>query len=310
MTRAAAAATGLRAGTPVVAGGGDQAANAVGVGAVGAGRRRAVARARRASCSPRPTRRSSSRAAGSTRSATPCPGRWHLMSVMLSAAGSLRWFRDALAPGVAFDELVDDGGDVAGRQRRAAVPALPHRRAQPAPGPAGARRVRRLTVAPRAAAPDAGRAGGRGVRAAGRPGPDDRRRHARPEPDPGVGRRHRERRSGGRSSPTSSAAEIATVSTTEGAAYGAALLAAVGAGWFRDVDGAADALGRRDAVGAPGTGRGRLRRGPRGLPGAVSGARADVPRAADRGGGDRARDAVSWSSLRGPSRRPRRASCP
>ena len=29
------------------------------------------------------------------------PDRWHLMSVMLSAAGSLRWFRDALAPGVA-----------------------------------------------------------------------------------------------------------------------------------------------------------------------------------------------------------------
>ena len=28
------------------------------------------------------------------------PDRWHLMSVMLSAAGSLRWFRDALAPGV------------------------------------------------------------------------------------------------------------------------------------------------------------------------------------------------------------------
>ena len=34
---AAAAATGLRAGTPVVAGGGDQAANAVGVGAVSPG---------------------------------------------------------------------------------------------------------------------------------------------------------------------------------------------------------------------------------------------------------------------------------
>ena len=38
------------------------------------------------------------------------PGRWHMMSVMLSAAGSLRWFRDALAPGVHLRELVDDGG--------------------------------------------------------------------------------------------------------------------------------------------------------------------------------------------------------
>ena len=52
-TAAAAAATGLRAGTPVVAGGGDQAANAVGVGR---GRRRASWRcrwARRAWSSPR-----------------------------------------------------------------------------------------------------------------------------------------------------------------------------------------------------------------------------------------------------------------
>jgi xylulokinase len=34
------------------------------------------------------------------------PGTWHAMGVMLSAAGSLQWLRDAVAPGVAFDELV------------------------------------------------------------------------------------------------------------------------------------------------------------------------------------------------------------
>jgi xylulokinase len=33
------------------------------------------------------------------------PGVWEAMGVMLSAAGSLRWFRDALAPGASFDEL-------------------------------------------------------------------------------------------------------------------------------------------------------------------------------------------------------------
>jgi xylulokinase len=33
------------------------------------------------------------------------PGTWEAMGVMLNAAGSLRWFRDALAPGVSFDEL-------------------------------------------------------------------------------------------------------------------------------------------------------------------------------------------------------------
>jgi xylulokinase len=33
------------------------------------------------------------------------PGGWHAMGVMLSAAGSLRWFRDAFAPGERFDVL-------------------------------------------------------------------------------------------------------------------------------------------------------------------------------------------------------------
>jgi xylulokinase len=33
------------------------------------------------------------------------PGSWHAMGVMLSAAGSLQWFRDTFAPGVQFAEL-------------------------------------------------------------------------------------------------------------------------------------------------------------------------------------------------------------
>ena len=53
------------------------------------------------------------------------PGRWHMMSVMLSAAGSLRWFRDALAPGVAFGDLVAPAAEVPGRERRPVLPALP-----------------------------------------------------------------------------------------------------------------------------------------------------------------------------------------
>jgi xylulokinase len=36
------------------------------------------------------------------------PGTWEAMGVMLNAAGSLRWFHDALAPGVSFDELTGD----------------------------------------------------------------------------------------------------------------------------------------------------------------------------------------------------------
>jgi xylulokinase len=36
------------------------------------------------------------------------PDEWHAMGVMLSAAGSLRWLRDIVAPGVGFGALVDE----------------------------------------------------------------------------------------------------------------------------------------------------------------------------------------------------------
>ncbi len=36
---------------------------------------------------------------------------------MLNAAGSLRWFRDALAPGSSFEELTADAGAGAREQR-------------------------------------------------------------------------------------------------------------------------------------------------------------------------------------------------
>ena len=74
-------------------------------------------------------------------------------------------------------------------------------------------------------------------------------------------------------------AEIATVDTTEGAAYGAGLLAAVGAGWFASVGAAAAAHVHATPVAAPGPDADALPRGPRGLPGAVPGAGADVPAA-------------------------------
>jgi xylulokinase len=47
-------------------------------------------------------------------------------------------------------------------------------------------------------------------------------------------------------------AELATVSTTEGAAYGAAVLAAVGARWFETVEEAAAALVRVSPSASPG----------------------------------------------------------
>ena len=40
------------------------------------------------------------------------PGKWHLMGVMLSAGGSLRWHRDTQAAGVPFDDLLKPAADV------------------------------------------------------------------------------------------------------------------------------------------------------------------------------------------------------
>ena len=67
-------------------------------------------------------------------------------------------------------------------------------------------------------------------------------------------------------------AEIATVSTTEGAAYGAGLLAAVGAGWFPSGGGGRRGRGGRDAGRGAGSAGRAIRRAARALPRAVSGA--------------------------------------
>jgi xylulokinase len=93
VSAAGAEATGLRAGTPVVAGAGDQAAGAVGMGIVRAGAVSATigtsgvvfAATDRPALDPR------------GRIHTFChavPGRWHVMGVTQAAGLSLRWFRD------------------------------------------------------------------------------------------------------------------------------------------------------------------------------------------------------------------------
>jgi xylulokinase len=101
----AAAASGLAAGTPVVAGGGDQAANAVGLGAV-------TAEVGALSLGTSgvvflPTSAPVIEPEGRVHSfCHAVPNTWHVMGVMLSAAGSLRWFRDAVAPHMSFADLV------------------------------------------------------------------------------------------------------------------------------------------------------------------------------------------------------------
>lgn len=111
LTADAAAATGLSSGTPVVAGGGDQAANAVGVGAVAPG---VIAMSLGTSgvvfaSTDYPAVEPEARLHAFCHAV---PDMWHLMGVMLSAAGSLRWFRDTVAPGTSYRSLDEAAASV------------------------------------------------------------------------------------------------------------------------------------------------------------------------------------------------------
>jgi xylulokinase len=92
-------------GVPVAAGGGDQAAGALGVGVDRPGPVSVVlgtsgvvfAALKSYAADP---------AARVHAFCHAVPGTWHAMGVMLSAAGSLRWLRDTIAPGVSYDQLM------------------------------------------------------------------------------------------------------------------------------------------------------------------------------------------------------------
>ena len=120
----AAEATGLQVGTPVVGGGGDQAAQAVGVGAVEPDTWAVTVGTSGVVFAPSAEPRV---APGGRAHAFPhaVPGQWHLMGVMLAAGDSLAWHRDTVAPGVAFDDLVAEAAEVpAGADGAAFLPYL------------------------------------------------------------------------------------------------------------------------------------------------------------------------------------------
>ncbi len=233
VSAAAAEATGLVAGTPVVGGGGDQAAQAVGVGAVAPG---IVALTLGTS--------------GVVFAATPAPfvepeGRlhafchavpetWHLMGVMLSAAGSLQWYRDALAADVAFDDLLAPTADLpAGAEGLFFLPYLTGERT-PHPDPLARGAFVGLTVRHRRA--HMTRAVLEGVAFGLRDG-------FRLIAEAGLGEIEQVRVSGGGAKSQIwrqiladvLGHELVTVNTTEGAAYGAAILAGVGVGAWESV---------------------------------------------------------------------------
>ena len=98
LVRAGAEATGLAAGTPVVAGGGDQAAGAVGMGIVSPGTVSATIGTSGVvfAATDRPARDPRGRVHTFCHAA---PDRWHVMGVTQGAGLSLRWLRDTLGPG-------------------------------------------------------------------------------------------------------------------------------------------------------------------------------------------------------------------
>ncbi|MBF8290744.1 MAG: xylB, partial [Chloroflexi bacterium] len=253
LTRAAADATGLREGTPVVAGGGDQAANGVGVGVVAPG---TVALSLGTSgvvfaATDAPIHESRGRVHAFCHA---LPGRWHLMSVMLSAAGSLRWFRDTIAPGEDFGALVASADGV--RAAADGLYFLPYLSGERSPHPDPQARGAFVGLSLHHDRRHLTRAVIEGVAFGLRDGLDLMLAAGMPVPT-------QIRASGGGLASELWRqiladvldAELVTTSTTEGAAFGAATLAAVGAGWFHDVPEAAEALVRTSPAAAPGPDR-------------------------------------------------------
>ncbi len=238
VTASAAEATGLKAGTPVVGGGGDQSAQAVGVGAVEPG---VIALTLGTSgvvfaSTDEPFIEPEGRLHAFCHAV---PGRWHLMGVMLSAAGSLRWYHDTLAPDVDFDTLLTPAASAPpGSEGLLFLPYLTGERT-PHPDPLARGAFVGLTV--RHTGAHLTRAVLEGVAFGLRDSFELMRSvGAFGQTAPQV------RVSGGGAKSALWRqiladvldAELVTVNTTEGAAYGAALLAAVGAGVYPNVDAA------------------------------------------------------------------------
>lgn len=238
----AAKETGLLAGTPVVGGGGDQAAQAVGTGIIAEG----LVSATMGTSGVVFAASEVYRVEPQGRLHAFChavPGMWHLMGVMLSAGGGFRWYRDALC---ALEQVE------AARQGRDPYDLLTDAAAQVAPGCEGLLFLPYLT-GERTPYPDPN---ARGVffGLTLRHGKDHLTRAVLEGVSYGLRDSLELMRAlglsidqvrasgGGARSPLWRQiladvfeTEITTVSVTEGAAYGAALLAGVGAGVYDSV---------------------------------------------------------------------------
>ncbi len=248
---AAARLLGLPAGIPIAGGGGDQAAQAVGVGAVHEGL--AALTLGTSGVVFATTARPRIEAQGRLHAfCHAVPGRWHLMGVMLSAAGSLRWFRDTLAPGRDFGDLVAAAAAVPpGADGLTFLPYLTGERT-PHPDPLARGAFVGLTV--RHALPHMTRAVLEGVACGLKDGFDLMRGAGLP--DLATIRVS----GGGARSPLwcqiladTLGQALVTVEEGEGAALGAAVLGGVTAGIWPDVDAATAELVQETGQVTPGT---------------------------------------------------------
>jgi xylulokinase len=252
--------TGLLEGTPVIAGAGDQAAEAVGCGITEHGAVSVTIGTSGVVFAATETVRRDPQG----RLHAYChaiPGMWHVMGVMLSAGGSLRWYRDTLgreeidrarATGVdPYHLLIEDAGGVpAGCEGLLFLPYLTGERT-PHPDPRARGAFVGLTL--RHGKPHMTRAVMEGVTFGLRDSLELTRALGVPV--------ERVRISGGgaRSAVWRQMmadvfnVEVATVNTVHGAALGAALLAGVGTGRFQNVGEAARSVVRETGTTRPGT---------------------------------------------------------
>ncbi len=240
ISAAGAAATGLAAGTPVVGGGGDQAAGAIGMGCVSpdvigvtVGTSGVVfAPLSRYAYEPEGRLHAFCHAV---------PETWHFMGVMLSAAGSLQWYKDSFAPALEFDRLLVEAE---------AVPAgseglffLPYLTGERTPHPDPLARGAFIGLTSRHSRGHLTRAVLEGV-AFGLKDSFTLIDQA------GLPEQFEVRISGGGAkSPVwqqiiadALAAPLVNINTTEGGAFGAAILASVAAGFFDDAASACEAM--------------------------------------------------------------------
>ncbi len=245
----AARESGLLAGTPVVGGGGDQAAQAVGTGIVTEG----LVSVTLGTSGVVFAASDDYRVEPEGKLHAFChavPGTWHLMGVMLSAAGSFRWYRDTLGDleRAEAEETGRDAYDIL-TQSAANVPAgcegllfLPYLSGERTPYPDPDARGVFFGLTLRHDKAHMTRAVLEGVSYGLRDSLELMRAL-------GLSIKQVRASGGGAQSPLWRQiltdvldTEIVTVNVTEGAAYGAALLASVGAGVYPSVPAACEAV--------------------------------------------------------------------